>query len=89
MTAAEACVRPGGVIIMVAACEDGLDGDAISHWLTEASTPAAALHKILAIPRDQTNADQWQAQILARVLQRAAEIVVSDFCDGRSITAMH
>jgi nickel-dependent lactate racemase len=89
MTAAETCVRPGGVIIMVAACEDGLGGDAFCHWLTEASTPAAALHKILAIPRDQTNADQWQAQILARVLQRSAVIVVSDCCDERSITAMH
>jgi len=38
MTAAEACVREGGVIIIAAACEDGHGGEAFYRWFAEAKT---------------------------------------------------
>ena len=37
--------------------------------------------KILTIPRDSTIADQWEAQVLARILMNYTVIMVTDQCD--------
>jgi len=88
MTAAESCVNDGGVIIMVAACNDGHGGDAFYRWFADASSPADVARKISHIPRNRTIADQWQAQILARVLMKANVIMVTDQCDPKLIKDM-
>ena len=46
MTAAEVCVNPGGVIIMVAACNEGHGGESFYRWFAESSSPKETLDKI-------------------------------------------
>lgn len=89
MTAAEACANPGGVIIMVAACNEGHGGESFYRWLADASSPAETADKINAIPQDQTIADQWEAQILARVLIKHKVIMVADIHSKKIIQEMH
>lgn len=81
MTAAEAAVRPGGVIIMLARSADGIGGAYFSRQLQG----AADIQKTLALFRsrlpEETEPDQWQTQILLRVLSRARVIYLSDLPD--------
>ena len=89
MTSAEACVREGGVIIMVAACEDGHGGEAFYRWFTEAKTPQEVTAKIAKISQKDTLPDQWEAQILARVLTKCTVIMVTNRCDPDIVCRMH
>lgn len=89
MTAAESCVRHGGVIIMVAACNDGHGGEGFYHWFAKAASPGEVAERINRIPREETVADQWEAQILARILLKCTVIVVTDLCDPDMIQRMH
>jgi nickel-dependent lactate racemase len=88
MTAAEACVKPGGVIIMAAACNDGHGGEGFCRWFA-GRTPEDVAAAIAGIDQTKTLPDQWQAQILARVLQKARVIMVSDQCDPELFAAFH
>ena len=70
MSAAAGVVRPGGLIICAAECADGFpDHGSFRQVLASAATPAGLLASIAARPR--TIPDQWQVQVLARVLSRA------------------
>lgn len=89
MTAAEVCVNPGGVIIMVAACNEGHGGESFYRWFAESSSPKETLDKINSIPRDKTVADQWEAQILARILIKHKVIMVSEIQSKKFIEDMH
>ena len=71
MTAAESCVRPGGAIIMCAALSDGAGGDDFYHWFADRTDAAQVARDIASIPPEETRLDQWEAQMLARVLCRA------------------
>jgi nickel-dependent lactate racemase len=74
MAAAERIVRPGGIIVMAAACGDGIPGDgAFAKVLSEARTPAD-----LVDASGGPELDRWQAQVLGRVLQRAQVWLYSD-----------
>lgn len=88
MTAAESCVRPGGVIIEVAECIDGNGGEQFVRWLQKKPSPRELLDYMDSIPAQETIADQWQAQILARVLCRATVVMVSDAKNRADIEAM-
>ena len=88
MTSGEAVCRENGVIIMVASCADGHGGEAFCRTLTRASSPAGLLAKLAGIPRDQTEPDQWQTQILLRILMHAQVIYISDAPD-ETVRAMH
>jgi len=87
MTAAESCVRPGGVIILCARCNNGHGGEDFFRWHAD-HTAAQAYAKINAIPMEETLQDQWQSQILARVMLRAHVIMVSDPAMADTIRAM-
>lgn len=89
MTAAEAACRAGGVIIMCASCADGAGGESFRRNLTEAATPRALLDRIAQVPRDRTEPDQWEFQILARILDAHRVIVVTRDCDHAMLNAMH
>ena len=89
MTAAEACVRQGGVIIIAAACEDGHGGEAFYHWFTEAKTSQEVTDRIAAIAQKDTLPDQWEAQILARILNKCSVILVTDRCSPQIVRDMH
>jgi nickel-dependent lactate racemase len=74
MAAAERVVAPGGIIIVAAACHDGVPADgAFARILAEASNPDE-----LVRPRGPGRLDGWQAQVLGRVLGRAEVWVYSE-----------
>ena len=90
MTAAEACLNDCGVIIMVSSCVDGHGGEGFYRWFKEAASPEEVTRKIQSIPPEDTLPDQWEAQILARVLTKCkAAIIVSEHVDPQLIRDMH
>ena len=82
MTAAEATVREGGVIIMLAKSNDGHGGAAFCRELMAGDDMDALMADILRRGRGETLPDQWQAQIMIRILQRAQVVYISDAEDG-------
>lgn len=89
MTAAEATCKEGGVIIMVAACNDGHGGQSFYDNLANSKSPAELLDRIAKVPRNETVPDQWEFQILARMLNKYTVILVTDMCDPEMIKSMH
>ena len=67
----------GGVVIMVSACSDGHGGQAFYDTFAQGDSPSEILRAIRAVPATQTRPDQWQSQILARVMENHRVILVS------------
>jgi len=88
MTAAEAAVKEGGVIIMLALSNDGIGGDHFYHQLADERDIDKTMDLFLSRGRNETVPDQWQTQIFIRVLQKARVIFVSQM-DDASVEAMH
>ena len=82
MTAAEATVRRGGVIIMLARSGDGIGGDHFYHQLADEPDINKTMREFLSRGRNETVPDQWQTQILLRILGHARVIYVSEMPDG-------
>ena len=57
--------------------------------MAEAASPAALLAKAAAVPRSRTEPDQWEFQILARILSEHTVIMVTTDCDHRMLRDMH
>lgn len=89
MTAAEATNNEGGVIIMVSGCRDGSGGEGYYHNLADVDDPQEFLDRAVNTPRLKTIPDQWQSQILARVLVHHHVIMVSDLVQPNLVTDMH
>lgn len=89
MTAAEACVKRGGAVIMCAALGDGHGGEDFFNWFATRDGPAAVAEAISGIPADQTRMDQWEAQILARVMTKAVCWFVTGEENRRLVESMH
>ena len=87
MTAGEATCRQGGVIVMSASCSDGHGGVSFMETMTQDLTPAQILQKIQATPKAQTVPDQWESQILARILSRHHVVLISE-TDPELVRAM-
>jgi nickel-dependent lactate racemase len=47
------------------------------------------MDKIMKIPMESTIPDQWESQILARILIKHKVIMVTDQCDPKMIADMH
>lgn len=77
MTAAEASCNPGGVIIMVSSCIDGHGGQSLYDTFASGEDKNKIMQRFLDTPRDQTIPDQWEAQILCRVLMHHKVIMVT------------
>ncbi len=77
MTAAEATVKKGGVIIMLAKSGDGIGGDHFYRQMAEEKDLNVIMEKLLSRGRGETLPDQWMTQILSRILLRARVIYVS------------
>ena len=87
MTAGEATCKKGGVIIMVAACNDGHGGESFMQTMTQNLSPGQILEQIQATPKQDTVPDQWESQILARILSKYQVILISE-CDPELVKAM-
>ena len=77
LTAAEATVNPGGTIILCAGMADGIGGDQFYRDMAQCESPAALFAQFSATPQSRTVADQWQTQILCRVLKDHRVIFVT------------
>ncbi|MGH4049942.1 MAG: nickel-dependent lactate racemase [Clostridium sp.] len=89
MSAAEATCKEGGVIIMMAACNDGAGGQSFYDNMANASSPKEVLDRVLKVGRNETIPDQWEFQILARILDKFTVIFVTDMCDPEIVKNMH
>lgn len=89
MTAGEACVNEGGVIIICSSCVDGTGGEFFYKLLADYPSAKEAYKNLNGVAPQNTEFDQWEAQILARILCKATVIIVSDKCDPNIITNMH
>ncbi len=88
MTAAEATVKEGGVIIMLARSNDGIGGDHFYHQLADERDINKTMEVFLSRDRSETVPDQWQTQIMLRILMRATVIYVSEMPDDK-VSQMH
>lgn len=88
MTAAEAAVRPGGVILMLAGCADGVGGENFYRQIAGEADLGRVLARFRARRPEETEPDQWQSQILIRVLQKARVLLCSELPDD-VVRAMH
>ena len=88
MTAAEATVKQGGVIIMLASSSDGIGGDHFYHQLADEENINKTMDIFLGRKRNETVPDQWQTQIMLRVLMRARVIYISKM-DEDIVEKMH
>lgn len=88
MTAAEASVNDGGIIICVSKCNDGSGGDELVRWFSEGKSAGEISDIILKTPPEQTKGDQWMAQILSRIMLKATVIMVTDECSRSIIESM-
>ncbi len=77
MTAAEAAAKEDGVIILCAACADGTGGDAFYRALASCESADALYASIMETPQQATLADQWESQILARILKKHRVVMVT------------
>ena len=88
MTAAEASVREGGVIIMLAESGDGHGGDEFFKTFAEEKNLDRMMETFLATPKEKTRIDQWESQILARILKHVRVVYISSLPDDL-IKEMH
>ncbi|NPV92481.1 MAG: nickel-dependent lactate racemase [Firmicutes bacterium] len=86
MTAAESTAREGAVIIIASACSDGHGGESFYRTFRDAPDLETIERKILATPMEDTVPDQWESQILTRILLKHRVILVTRHCDPQMIT---
>ena len=77
LTAAEASAKEGAVLIMCAQLADGTGGEGFYTSLRDCESPAAHFAQCAATPQNETIPDQWESQILARILMKHRVIFVS------------
>lgn len=81
MTAAEATVKKDGVIIMLASSNDGIGGEHFYRQLADEPDINKTMDVFLKRSRSETVPDQWQTQILLRILMHAKVIYISEISD--------
>ena len=67
---------------MLAQSGDGTGGDHFYHQLADEPDAAKTMALFRSRGRQETAPDQWQSQILLRILERASVIYVSDMEDA-------
>ena len=77
LTAAEATANPGAAIILCAEMADGIGGAQFYQDMKACASPAQLYAAFASRPQAQTVPDQWQTQILCRVLMKHRVIFVT------------
>lgn len=88
MTAAEATVNPGGVMIIGAKSNDGHGGEQFYRTFKEEKDVEKMMTEFLATPSEDTIPDQWQSQIFARILKNTSVIYISE-ADDEIVRDLH
>ena len=89
LVSAEATNKAGGVIVMLAGLADGTGGKGFYNNLAECKTPKEFLNRVSHVDRRHTMPDQWESQVLARILNQHHVIMVSDLVQPQLVTNMH
>lgn len=89
LSSGEACVNDGGVTIIASSCVDGHGGEFFYHLLADYENVEEAYKNICDVDPSKTEFDQWEAQVLLRILVKAKVIVVSEDCEPKLFTDMH
>ncbi len=89
LSCGEMTVNQGGVIIICSSCKDGTGGDFFYHLLKDYNSAKEAYQAIIDVEAKNTQFDQWEAQVLARVLTKANVIVVTTNQDPKLFEEMH
>jgi nickel-dependent lactate racemase len=88
ISAAAMVVRPGGLIVIAAECRDGYpEHGRFRSALETAESPGAILRDIEGRARPEL--DQWQVQVLARILSQARIAVHSGGLSAAQLEAVH
>jgi nickel-dependent lactate racemase len=86
MTTPEAVIKQGGEIIMAAECSEGIGHHTFEDMILEAGTPERFLEQIQQ--PGYFMVDQWQVQVLARILSKARISLYSENLDNDQIRRM-
>jgi lactate racemase len=89
LTSAEATNKVGGVIIMLAGLADGTGGNGFYNNLAQCKSAKEFLDRVSHVDRRHTVADQWESQVLARILSQHHVIMVSELIKPEIVTNMH
>ena len=87
MTVGEACVKEGGVIVVASECRDGVGHHEFRRLVEESRSPGEILETVRSPGFFMI--DQWEAQIMARVLQRAQVVCVTGGVEADELRRMH
>lgn len=88
MTAAEATVKKGGVIIMLSKASDGHGGKSFHETFRDEKDLNRMMETFLSRKPEETIIDQWQSQIFARLLLKATVIFISS-CEDQLVEDLH
>ena len=88
LTTAADAAADGAALIICAECADGIGGDSFYKALSECAGPTELLEEIRRVPMDETVPDQWQYQILARILEKHHVYFVAREYMAEAINAM-
>ncbi|NLD88635.1 MAG: nickel-dependent lactate racemase, partial [Clostridiales bacterium] len=77
LTAAEASAKEGATLIMCAGLSDGVGGEGFYTSLRDCDDPAQLYDEYTATPQEKTIPDQWQTQLLCRILKKHRVIFVT------------
>ena len=86
LSVAEVLVKPGGTIILVAECRDGIGEGVFHEWLAEASNPEEVIERYR---REGFTIGGNKAFMVARALTKARIIIVSDMLSQEELESMH
>lgn len=78
ISSAGATCKKEGVIIALGACEDGVGASGFYETFRKWDRVSDMLTDFRKVPPDKTVTDQWQSQILARILEDHTVILVSE-----------
>ncbi len=82
MTAAEATVKEGGVIIMLASSIDGHGGQSLYNTFKNEKSNEVLWQQFKETKPENTLPDQWQAQIYVRIMRKHKVIYISEADDS-------
>lgn len=77
MATAESAAAEHGTIIVCSECADGIGGQSFYEAMRDCVSPGQLLRKILMVSAEKTVPDQWQYQILCRILEKHRVILVT------------
>jgi len=86
MTVPESVIRKGGEIVMAAECSEGIGHETFERMILEAGSPENFLKRVNA--PGFFVIDQWQVQVLARILLKARISIYSENLDRDKLRKM-